>query len=66
MKVDIILKHPLCDANTVYENKGRSGFDLSEDRQYWKINMKFILQNLSEQRQSTVKDEQFRCILRNY
>eukprot|EP01084_Bolivina_argentea_P106508 190562_1 len=57
--VDVLLKNG-ANYNTVYDNKGRSAFDLSDSRQYWDLNMRFILGNLTEGRQSIVMDEQAR------
>eukprot|EP01084_Bolivina_argentea_P067491 122902_1 len=58
--IDILLRNDLINYNLLYDNKGRSAMDLSQDRQYWNIYMKFILRDLTEGRQSLVTNEQLR------
>eukprot|EP00483_Globobulimina_turgida_P011010 UN11031 len=58
--VDILLRNDRIDHTSIYDNKGRSAMDLSEDRNYWNLNMKFILRDLTEGRQSLVTSEQHR------
>merc|ERR1712130_201399 len=56
----VLLKDSRVDHLTIYDNKGRAAMDLSEDRQYWDLFMKFLLRDMTEGRQSIVIEEQQR------